>query len=35
VARAQVKIDHRAGPGGRMKAKFAAVEQKVGRKLAT
>jgi uncharacterized protein YqgV (UPF0045/DUF77 family) len=32
---AQVKIDYRAGPGGRMKAKVEAVEQKVGRKLVT
>jgi uncharacterized protein (TIGR00106 family) len=32
---AQVKIDYRAGPGGRMKAKVEAVQQKVGRKLAT
>jgi uncharacterized protein (TIGR00106 family) len=32
---AQIKIDYRSGPGGRMKAKVAAVEHKVGRKLAT
>jgi uncharacterized protein YqgV (UPF0045/DUF77 family) len=32
---AAVKIDYRAGPGGRMNAKVAAVEQKVSRKLTT
>jgi uncharacterized protein YqgV (UPF0045/DUF77 family) len=31
----QIKIDYRAGPGGRIKAKVAAVEEKLGRKLAT
>lgn len=32
---AQIKIDYRAGPGGRMKAKIEAVEDKLGRKLTT
>lgn len=32
---AHIKIDYRAGPGGRMKAKVAAVEKKLGRKLST
>jgi uncharacterized protein (TIGR00106 family) len=32
---AQIKIDYRAGPGGRMKAKIEAIEDKLGRKLAT
>lgn len=32
---AQIKIDYRAGPGGRMQAKIDAVEEKLGRKLAT
>ena len=31
----QIKIDYRAGPGGRIKAKVAAVEGKLGRKLST
>jgi uncharacterized protein YqgV (UPF0045/DUF77 family) len=31
----QIKIDYRAGPGGRIKAKVAAVENRLGRKLAT
>ena len=31
----QIKIDYRAGPGGRIKAKVASVESKLGRKLAT
>lgn len=30
-----IKIDYRAGPGGRMTAKVDAVEQKLGRKLST
>ena len=30
-----IKIDYRAGPGGRIKAKVASVESKLGRKLAT
>jgi len=30
-----VRIDYRAGPGGRLKSKVSSVEQKVGRKLAT
>lgn len=32
---AQIKIDYRAGPGGRMKAKIEAIEDKLGRQLAT
>jgi len=32
---AQIKIDYRAGPGGRMKAKVAAVEGRLGRRLST
>jgi uncharacterized protein (TIGR00106 family) len=32
---AQIKIDFRAGPGSRMKAKVEAIEDKLGRKLAT
>ncbi len=32
---AQIKIDYRAGPGGRMKAKIDAIEDKLGRKLTT
>jgi uncharacterized protein (TIGR00106 family) len=32
---AQIKIDYRAGPGGRMQAKIKAIEDKLGRKLAT
>ena len=31
----QIKIDYRAGPGGRIKAKVAAVENRLGRKLST
>ena len=31
----QIKIDARKGPGGRIKAKVASVEQKLGRKLST
>ena len=31
----QVKIDYRAGPGGRMTSKIDAIEDKLGRKLAT
>jgi uncharacterized protein YqgV (UPF0045/DUF77 family) len=31
----QIKIDYRAGPGGRMQAKIEAIEDKLGRKLAT
>ena len=31
----QIKIDYRAGPGGRIKAKVASVESKLGRKLVT
>jgi uncharacterized protein (TIGR00106 family) len=31
----QIRIDYRAGPGGRLKSKVAAVEQKLGRKLST
>ena len=30
-----IKIDYRAGPRGRIKAKVASVESKLGRKLAT
>lgn len=30
-----IKIDYRKGPGGRIKSKIAAVEAKLGRKLAT
>jgi uncharacterized protein (TIGR00106 family) len=29
----QIKVDYRAGPAGRLKAKTASVEKKVGRKL--
>lgn len=29
----QIKIDYRAGPGGRIKSKIDAVEQRLGRKL--
>ena len=32
---AQIKIDYRAGPSGRMKTKVEAIEDKLGRKLAT
>jgi len=31
----QVRIDYRAGPGGRLKAKVDSVEQRLGRKLST
>ena len=31
----QIKIDYRAGPGGRIKSKVDAIEGKLGRKLAT
>lgn len=30
-----IRIDYRAGPGGRLKSKVGSVEQKLGRKLAT
>lgn len=30
-----IKIDYRAGPGGRIKAKVDSVESRVGRKLST
>lgn len=30
-----VRIDYRAGPGGRLKAKVESVERQLGRKLAT
>jgi uncharacterized protein (TIGR00106 family) len=30
-----MRIDYRAGPGGRLKSKIAAVEEKLGRKLST
>lgn len=29
----QLKVDYRAGPGGRLKAKTARVEERLGRKL--
>ncbi len=32
---AQIKIDYRAGPDGRMKAKIEAIQDKLGRKLST
>lgn len=32
---AHIKIDYRAGPGGRMKSKIDAVESMLGRKLST
>ncbi len=32
---AQIKIDWRKGPGGRLQSKVAAVESKIGRKLQT
>lgn len=32
---AQIKIDYRAGPAGRLKSKVDTVEQKLGRKLST
>ncbi len=31
----QIRIDYRAGPGGRLKSKVKSVEEKLGRKLAT
>ena len=31
----QIRIDYRAGPGGRLKSKVDAVEKKLGRKLST
>ena len=31
----QIRIDYRAGPAGRLKAKVQSVEQKLGRKLST
>jgi len=31
----QIRVDYRAGAGGRLKSKIASVEQKLGRKLAT
>jgi len=31
----QIKIDYRAGPGGRIQSKIDAVEQRLGRKLST
>ena len=31
----QIKIDYRAGPGGRIKSKIDVVEQRLGRKLST
>lgn len=30
-----IRIDYRAGPGGRLKSKIAAVESQLGRKLST
>ena len=30
-----IKIDYRAGPGGRLKSKVESVQQKLGRKLST
>jgi len=30
-----IRIDHRAGPGGRLKSKIDSVEKKLGRKLST
>jgi len=30
-----MRIDYRAGPGGRLKSKVASVEKKLGRKLST
>jgi uncharacterized protein (TIGR00106 family) len=30
-----MRIDYRAGPGGRLKSKIASVEKKLGRKLST
>jgi uncharacterized protein (TIGR00106 family) len=31
----QIRIDYRAGPGGRIKSKIDAIEGKLGRKLST
>lgn len=31
----QIKIDYRAGPGGRLKSKVDSIERKLGRKVAT
>jgi uncharacterized protein (TIGR00106 family) len=31
----QIKIDYRAGPGGRLKSKVDSVQKKLGRKLST
>jgi uncharacterized protein (TIGR00106 family) len=31
----QIRVDYRAGPGGRLKSKVEAVEQRLGRKLST
>ena len=31
----QIRVDYRAGPGGRLKSKVESVEQKLGRKLST
>lgn len=31
----QIKIDYRAGPGGRLTSKIESVQQKLGRKLST
>jgi uncharacterized protein YqgV (UPF0045/DUF77 family) len=30
-----IKIDYRAGPGGRLKSKVDSVQKKLGRKLST
>ena len=30
-----IRVDYRAGPGGRLKSKIASVEQRLGRKLST
>jgi len=30
-----IRIDYRAGPGGRLKSKVSSVDQKLGRKLST
>jgi len=30
-----IRIDYRAGPGGRLKSKVSSIEQKLGRKLST
>jgi hypothetical protein len=31
----QIKVDYRAGPAGRLKAKTAKIEERLGRKLST